>query len=287
VALTPVHRQISAVGYDSHVKSVVPAARTVALAVRDLRLALGWTQTDLACRARVSQSLVSAVETMVLPDLTLATATRLLETMGARLSVSVSPPFLGDRERQKDAAHARCTNYVARRLEAKGWRVAAEVEVGGDRSRGWIDVLAYHPGRRITLVIEVKTEIHDLGAIERSLGWYEREAWAASRRVGWRPNSIVAGLLLLATGANDTRATDNRDALRRGFPMRARDLAKLVAGEDASEIGRFVAMIDPRSRRDAWLRPMYIDGRRTPEPYADYADFMHVATVRRSPRPSR
>jgi hypothetical protein len=215
---------------------------------------------------------------MAMRDLTLAMAIRLLESMGARLNLNVAPPFLGDRARQRDAAHARCTSYVGRRLEAIGWQVASEVEVGGDRSRGWIDVLAYHPALGITLVIEVKTEIHDLGGIERTIGWYEREAWAASRRLGWRPRRIVAGMLVLATAANDARVTENRHAFGRSFPIRARALTDLIAGGQVPDRGRFVAMIDPRSRRDAWLRPLRLDGRRSPPPYSDYASFMRGRT---------
>lgn len=260
-----------------------PALRSVAESVRDLRHALGWSQVHLARRARVSQSLVSAVETMELEGLTFAMAARLLEAMGARLSVTVVPPYLGDR-RQRDAAHVKCTTYVGRRLEASGWVVASEVEIGGDRSRGWIDVLAYHPRSRIVLVIEVKTEIHDLGAVERTLGWYEREAWAAARRQGWQPSRIIGGLFLLATTANDDRVADNRDSFRRSFPLRARDLAPVVAGGAASPQGRFAAMIDPLSRKAAWLRPMHVDGRRTAEPYADYADFMRVTRAGRRAR---
>lgn len=259
--------------------------RSLAESVRDLRHALGWSQDDLARKARVSQSLVSAVETMELEGLSFAMASRLLETMGARLSVTVVPPYLGER-RQRDAAHAQWTTYVGRRLEANGWVVASEVEIGGDRSRGWIDVLAYHPGSRIVLVIEVKTEIHDVGAIERTLGWYEREAWTAGRRQGWRPSRILGGLLLLATTANDDLVADNRDSFRRSFPLRARDLAPVAAGGAASPRGRFAAMIDPRSRKAAWLRPMHVDGRRTDEPYADYADFMRATRASRRVRPA-
>ena len=79
------------------------------------------------------------------------------------------------------------SGHIARRLERSNWNVATEVEVGGDRSRGWIDLLAFRPATGLLLVVEVKTEIHDLGQIDRALGWYEREDgmrrgdWLASR----------------------------------------------------------------------------------------------------------
>ncbi len=152
-----------------------------------------------------------------------------------------------------------------------------EVEVGGDRSRGWIDVLAYHPATGWLLVIEIKTEIRDLGAIERSLGWYERDAIVAARRLGWQPKHAIGCLLLLATAANDARASANGVPIGVGFPTRAHELGGLVqAGSGPRPHGRAVAMIDPLSRRTAWLRPLHQDGRRQPAPYLDYADFMRA-----------
>jgi len=95
--------------------------------------------------------------------------------------------------------------HAVRRLRSSDSATASEVEVGGDRSRGWIDVLAFHPETGTLLVIELKTEIHDLGQIERSLGRYKREAFAAARRLGWRPKRATGCLLLLASRANDDR----------------------------------------------------------------------------------
>lgn len=263
-----------------------PGREIVAATVANIRGTIGWTQAQLGARADMSQSQVCRVERGLLSDLTFETAERLLAAMGARLVISVDAPFLGDRQRQREPAHARCSAHVAKMLRQAGWEVATEVEVGGDRSRGWIDVLAYHPVTRWLLVIEIKTEIHDLGAIERSLGWYEREAVIAARRMGWRPGRSIGCLLLLASGANDARASANRESMDVGFPVRARQLAGLVNGEaPVSRPGRAVAMIDPLSRRASWLRPLHQDGRRSPAPYIDYADFMRVASRRRRRTP--
>ena len=251
--------------------------------VRDLRKAVGWSQLELAVRANVSQSLVSAIETGRATNVTVETLGRLLEAMGARLVIDAVPPFLGDRERQRDPAHIQCTNHVVRRLERAGWATATEVEIGGDRSRGWIDVLAYQRATKTLLVIEIKTEIVDLGAIERALGWYEREAWSAARRLGWRPGNVVGCLILLATEANDERLRDNREWFSRGFAIRAPGLSAIVTGDPQLETrSRGMAMVDPRSRRLRWLRTTRIDGRRSPAPYANYADFMSQTRLRKS-----
>ncbi len=248
--------------------------------VRKIRTTIGWSQRELGRRSATSQSMVCLVERGVVRDLTFSTASSLLGAMGARLVVQVDAPYLGDRERQRDPAHARLGACVVARLRRAGWQTRVEVEVGEDRSRGWIDLLACHPVSRVLLVIEIKTEIHDLGQIERSLGWYEREAWAAARRFGWRPKRQIGCLLLLATQANDLRIASNRASIEAGFPLRARHVGTVVSGEpdsgepDSAETGRAIAMVDPRSRRRAWCGALRIDGRRSAAPYLDYADFM-------------
>jgi len=245
--------------------------------VQSLRTTIGWSQRELGRRAGVSQSMVCLVELGSLPDLTFSTAATLVGAMGGRLSVDVDAPYLGDRERQRDPAHAALSAHIIGRLRRAGWDVRTEVEVGADRSRGWIDVLAVHRVSGVMLVIEIKTEIRDLGQIERSLGWYEREAWAAARRMGWRPSRAIGCLLLLATDANDARVDANRTSIQAGFPLRARDLAPIVAGEAVPrEQGRAIAMVDPRSRRRAWCGALRLDGRRSPAPYLDYARFMRA-----------
>ncbi len=164
-----------------------------------------------------------------------------------------------------------------------------EVEIGGDRSRGWIDLLAFDPRTGTVLVIEVKTEISDVGAIERSLGWYEREAWAAARRIGWRPRTVIGCLLVLATDVSDTRIQVNRAVFDRDFSLRWRDLVAITSGTTPENGRRALAMVDPRSRRRDWTRPTRIDGRRSPAPYADYIAFMARLRAAGGPpkRPSR
>ena len=259
-----------------------PGRDILGAAVLSLRTSLGWTQRELGRRADIAQSEISRLERGLLEDVTIDTAERLLKAMGARLVLSVDAPFLGDRQRQREPAHARCSSHVASKLRRHGWLVATEVEIGGDRARGWIDVLALHPATGLLLIIEIKTEIRDLGAIERSLGWYERAAWAAARGFGWRPVRSVGCLLLLATEANDERVIENRAPITSGFPVRARDLtASITDGSSPNIPGRAVAMIDPLSRRKAWVRPLRVDGRRSPAPFRDYADFMRVVRLGR------
>jgi len=254
---------------------------TIGRRVPDLRRAIGWTQAELARRADSSQATISAIECGHTSGLSCRMAARLLKAMGARASIIIDVPYLADRERQTDATHARCVAYVATRLERAGWLVAVEVEIGGDRARGWIDVLAWHPGTHVVLIVEVKTELRDMGAVERQLSRYERAAWRAARSLGWPPRAVVGALLVLATTAVDERARENRRPLDRSFPARAVSLQRIVAtGRLDDPPRRHVAMIDPMSRRADWLRRLRIDGRRSAAKYADYASFMRARTER-------
>ena len=252
---------------------------TVARTVRDARRTLGWTQLELGRRSKVSRQMVGLVESGGVSPSFEVTAS-LFDALGIEANLVVRIPFLADRQAQRDPVHARCSAYVQRRLESRGWLVRREIEVVHGRSHGWIDLLAFDPRTRTLLVIEIKTQLDDLGRIERTLAWYERDAWAAARRLGWRPRRAAGWVLLLATTACDDRIRDNRDAVASAFPSRASDmLVWLMRDGDTEPHRRAIALIDPSSRRRDWLLRCPVDGRRTPAPYRDYADFM--AAVRR------
>lgn len=249
----------------------LPILAFLADMVRGTRIKLGWTQRELSRRSGVPQSQISQLERRRIADLRLTDIERMLGALGVRYRLILDPPIVEHRL-QADLVHARCVAHVERRLVAAGWEVAREVEIGIDRSRGWIDLLAWHRQNGLLLVIEIKSEIHDVGAIERTMNWYQREARAAARRLGWRPTHIGSALLVLQSEASDRSIGLNREVLAAAFPGRAEALARLVAGEGELDTNRYLAMIDPRSRRARWLRRSRADGRRSSAPYVDYID---------------
>jgi hypothetical protein len=209
-------------------------------------------------------------------DLSLSTIAAVFEALGVEATLDLRIPFLADRRRQREPAHARCVAYVQRRYERTGWLTSREVEIAHGRSHGWIDLLAFDPHSGALTVNEIKTEIEDLGRVERTLGWYERAAWEVARGLGWRPRFVVGCLLLLDTERNHERIGGNREALATGFPIRATALAAWLrdSGRPWRAPARALALIDPLRRRQDWLRATVSDGRRTPAPYEDYAEFM-------------
>jgi len=245
-------------------------------------VAIGWSQAELARRARTSQSSTSRIERGLIDRVDVGVIGRLCDALGCRLSLRVDAPFLSDRLRQREPAHAACVAYVARRLAAAGWEIRRGVEIVDGRSHGWIDVFGYRPGGDILLVAEIKTQIEDVGNLERTLGWYEREAPSAARRIGWRTRSVVGAAIVLDTSETAHRLRANREALLQTFPVPAIELRRCV---DAGRVPvtaprRGIAAIDPRSRETMWLRMTVLAGSRRPPRYADYAAFMRVVHAR-------
>ena len=102
-------------------------------------------------------------------------------------------------------------------------------------------------------------------------------AWQAARRLGWRPIRVVSCVLALASEGVEQAVRSHRDLLALAFPMRAPQIADLLAGRDSPLTGRGLALIDPASRRKDWLIRTSIDGRRSRLPYLDYAGAVRLA----------
>ena len=244
----------------------------IGTAVRSTREETGWSQRELARRLGRSHSAVQRLESGGTTYLDVALATDAMRLLGIRLEFNARTLGLANRREQRDSVHAACAGYARRRLANAGWEVAVEVEIGTGRWRGWIDLLAYRAIDRTLICVEIKTRIDDLGQILRTMGWYRREAIPAALRIGWRPTTTVAVLLLLCSDENDRAVARNLELLRTSMPRSARDLQALLAAPGATAHGGAVAMIDPRSRRSDWLRASLSDGRRTPAAFADYRD---------------
>ena len=140
-----------------------PLADQLARLSREIRDAIGWPQRELARRADVSQTLSSRLERGEAGVIPLATVERVIEAYGARATITF--PRTDARRDQRDPAHARCSAYIRSRLEAMGYIVHQELEIGEGTTRGWIDLVGYHPPTRVLHLGEVKTEVRDVGGI--------------------------------------------------------------------------------------------------------------------------
>ena len=97
---------------------------------------------------------------------------------------------------------------------------------------------------------------------------------------------MSALVALLATAAVDSAVLANRATLAMAFPIRGRPVkAAILRGADLAERGLF--LVDPLRRGAASLMGLAADGRRSPAPYRDYADFMRARSGRQRSGSSR
>lgn len=257
---------------------------TFARACLDCRLSLDIDREELGRRVGLSARYIAKIERGE-ANPTVNVIERIAEALGLELDLIARPPIFPAGGRIKDVVHARCSGYVDRRLVSQGWVTAREVEIVHGRSHGWIDLLAFDRRTGTLLVIEIKTRLDDLGALERQLGWYQRMAWEAGRSRGWRIHRVVACVLALASEEVDTAVRTHRDYFRTAFPVRASALTTLLAAPEVAQNGHGLALIDPSSRRHHWLIRTSIDGRRSRLPYRAYADAVRPAapSIARAP----
>jgi len=255
-----------------NVGMVVPLRTMVAQLIRDARTMLDISQHDLAVAVGVTRAYIGRIEAGR-ANPTVDLIDRLAQSLGIGVRLMGDLPVV-ESERQSDAVHAWCSGYVSRRLRRLGWEVRREVLVGSGNRRGWIDIVAFHPHTRTLLLIEIKTWLDDLGAVERQIGRYEQSWRAVAEAFGWRPALWSPWLLVTQTAQADEFIRRNRSTLRDAFPLRASAMRQILSGTAAQvpASARGLAMIDPSSRRREWLIATSADGRRSAPAFRDYAD---------------
>lgn len=204
----------------------------------ETRTMLDISQQALADSVGVSRAYISTIESgRANPSLDLVG--RVADRLGIEIDLLARPPLVLAIP-QHDLVHARCSGYLDRRLRRASLEVRREVEIVHGRSHGWIDLLAFDRRTGTMLIIEVKTRLDDLGAIERQLGWYERSAMGLAREMGWRPKRVAGWLIALASDEVESFLRANADALRAAFPVRADRMSAIIGGQvvpDASSRG--------------------------------------------------
>lgn len=244
----------------------------VADLVKEARQLIGWTQQELAIRAHTSQSMVCRIET-ARADLDLRALASVLAALGIRATLDLDGRHLEDRRHQRGALHARLNGYVAGRLQRDAWHTASEVQLGLNSPKGWIDLLGFREADRTLLVEETKTVIDDVGALQRTLAFYVREAWQAARELGWRPQRVAVLVVALDTQTVARRLADQRDLIGQAFPGPVDAAAAWLADPSRPPPqGWVLGTADPVRRRADWLGATTLGGRRRPPAYADYAD---------------
>jgi transcriptional regulator with XRE-family HTH domain len=181
---------------------------------------------DLAARARVSATTIGRVERGRLDGIGLGTLRAVAEALGARFEPALR--WQGpDLERLVDARHAALHEALARWLGAlDGWVLEPEVSFSYFGERGVIDIVAWHPGRRSLLVIELKTEIVDVGRLLGSMDQRRRLGWRIARDRGWDPVTVSTWVVLAPSRTNHRSLAAYATVLRRKFPVDGRGLRR-------------------------------------------------------------
>lgn len=201
---------------------------------RLLRKRKGWRQADVARMAGVSRATVSRLERGHVDSMSVGSLRGVAKVLDLR--IDLTPRWrAGELDRLLDAGHAALVAAVVSRLrDAHGWLAQPEVSFSIWGERGSIDILAFHPGRGLLLLIEVKTKLTDL---QETLGTFDRKRRLAvqiAAERGWNATSVSSWLVLTDTHTNRRRAAAHGLVLRAALPADGRTMHRWIANPSGS-----------------------------------------------------
>ena len=201
--------------------------------IRAVRVRRGWRQTDLADRARVSPATVSRIERGHPGSLSLDIIRRVAAALDVRIDL-VPRWRAGDLDRLLNAKHSQLHELVARWFAAElpAWVLAPEVSYAIYRERGVIDIVAWHPGRRAILVIELKTDIVDINQLIGKVGEKARLIRTIVKDRGWVPLIVSTWVIVAAGRTNRARLASHQAVLRAAFPADGRAIRAWLSDPD-------------------------------------------------------
>jgi transcriptional regulator with XRE-family HTH domain len=185
-------------------QTVVVDDQRVGALVRVLRIRRGLRQVDVARLAGVSDQTVSRIERGELASLSVAMVRRVARVLEARLDLRLWTRA-GEVERLASASHSALVESLLGALRGERWITRPEVSFNFAGERGLVDIAAWHPATRSLLLIEVKTEIVDVG---ETIGTFDRKRRLGPRiaaQLGFDPATVAAALVIADTRTNHRR----------------------------------------------------------------------------------
>lgn len=194
--------------------------------IRAVRIHLGLRQQDVARRARVSQSSVSRIERGHVGSLPLDIVRAVTSVLEIRLDLAAAWRG-GNLDRVLNARHSALHERLATRLAGElGWVSAAEVSFSIWGERGVIDRLAFHAGRQMLAVFELKADLSDPAGLVAQVDRYRRLAPEIARAREWEARAISCWAVVADTDTNRRRLAEHRSLLRGAFPADGRVLGE-------------------------------------------------------------
>ena len=207
-------------------------------AIRVVRIKRGWTQQQLADRAATSRTSISRLERGHPETFSLGTIRRVAGALDVR--VDVVPRWrAGDLDRLLNAKHSQLHELVARWFakELPTWVLAPEVSYSIYGERGVVDIVAWHPGRRAILVIELKTDIVDVNQLIGKVGEKARLVRQIVKERGWDPLTVSTWVIVAGGRTNRARLAAHQAVLRAAFPADGRSMRRWLADPADSVAG--------------------------------------------------
>jgi transcriptional regulator with XRE-family HTH domain len=197
------------------------------MALRALRRRARIRQLDLAQRADVSQSLISAIECGQVGTVTVDTLRRVFRAAGAGFDGQVVWRGAG-LDRLLDARHAGLVESSVAHLSRLGWDARVEVTYSIYGERGSIDVLGGREADRAAAVEEVKSDLVRLEETVRKLDEKARlvRDRIAFERFGWRPAAVARILVLPDTDRARGQVKRHAAVLDLAFPARGPEVRR-------------------------------------------------------------
>ena len=165
----------------------------------------------------MSDVTVSRIERGHMESLSVAVVRRVARVLEARLELQLWTRS-GDIERIANARHAELVESAIGALVAAGWVARPEVSFNLRGERGVVDIVAWHADTRTLLIIEVKTEVVDVGELFGTFDRKRRVAVDIGRQLGFDPTVVAAALLIADTHTNHRRIHEHAATFGAALP---------------------------------------------------------------------
>ena len=195
--------------------------------IRLVRQARGWRQQDLSDKSGVSQSAISRMERGHVGPQSIDSVRAVAAALDIR--VDLVPRWRGgDLDRLLNRGHSALHESVARmfRDELPAWILAPEVSFAIFGERGVIDILAWHPGRRALLLIELKTDVADINELLGTLDRKRRLAAQVAAGRGWDPATVSAWVIISESRTSRRRVEAHAAMLHAALPNDRRTIRR-------------------------------------------------------------